>query len=85
MRSKMKFILDLITGSLGPWLVAAAGGAVALIGAYLKGRKAGRDKMINEQAKADVEAFKKREEVDEKVNSDPDAAIRERLRNDARG
>jgi hypothetical protein len=81
----MGVLIDLITGSLGPYLIAAAGGLIAIAGAYFKGRAAGKNKMLNEQRKADVEAYQKREEIDDQVDSDSDAAVRDRLRDDARG
>lgn len=80
----MSVILDLITGSLAPYLIAAAGGMIAIAGAYLKGRSAGKNKMLDEQRKADIKAYKTREEIDENSLTDSDDDVRERLRNDAR-
>lgn len=78
-------ILDILTGQFVPYIIAAAGGAGVLLTAYLKGRSAGKKVMRDEQRKADAKAVKSRKQVDEKVNTDSDAAVRERLRRDARG
>lgn len=80
----MSWLIELITGSLGPYLIGAVGGLVAIVGAYLKGQAAGKNKMLDQQRKADIKAYKKREEVDDQVDNDSDADVRDRLRNDAR-
>ena len=74
----MSAILELVTGNVLPYLIAAGAAMLALIGAYFKGGANARAK----QAAKDAKAFHKTtEDVSrETISDDPVSDIRDRLR-----
>lgn len=60
----MSAIIDLITGGIGPYLMAGLAALVALFGAYFKGRRDSHSARDAKDAKADQQAHGRMNDAD---------------------
>jgi hypothetical protein len=72
----MTAILDLITGGIGPYLIAALGAMAALVMAFFRGKASANAKRDARDANAKIKALETSEDVKNAVAAKTDAARR---------
>ncbi len=75
----MSVILDLITGSIGPYLIAAVGALVAVGVAFFRGKAAANAKHELKAARSYKTTTERMQDADASMGDDP-AVLRDRLR-----
>ena len=75
----MSAILDLITGGIGPYLVAAIGAMVAIVTAFFRGKASANAKRDARDAKAYRDTTEEMQNVEADMGDDP-AVLRDWLR-----
>jgi hypothetical protein len=79
MGGKMSVILDLITGSIGPYLIAAVGALVAVGVAFFRGKASERAKHELKAARSYKTTTERMQDADASMGDDP-AVLRDRMR-----
>lgn len=72
--------MSALFGSVLPYLIAAGAALAAFVGAYLRGRSAGRQSERDKQLRARQEARDTADQVDNDVGATPPVEAREALR-----